>query len=235
MRKMNKLFAVTVVIGLLWGQGAFAADFSPTIKFKLSPAKVKKLTQITVNVAQNDNEEELAHVTLRIPAGFSLPSDRSIAGCTVAPNGSCQGGDTLGEGSINIHAGPGCHPSAPASAPTTQLSGIPAVLKERDRTDEESDAGIKAVWVLEISGVTRVPLEVTGSAARGWKLDGDIARNDGTCPPFSFSLKILKKSAQGKPMIKTPSKAGRYTFSATFTSQDSPATKTLRQTVKITR
>ena len=45
----------------------------------------------------------------------------------------------------------------------------------------------------------------------------------------------INKKAGGVPIIKNPAKPGRYVFSATFNSLDSPRKVTLKQPVKITR
>ena len=188
--------------------------------FSLSDTRVKANPQMKLTVEQDNNEEELATVVLKIPAGFKLPTDAAV------PNN-----DQLGSGTINIHGGPGCRPGAPqdADAPIT----APATINERDRTDEQQDLGVYAVWLLDISGVTNVPLVITGSRAAGWTLTGEIAPNDNTCPPFSFEVNINSQSASGVPIIKNPGVAGKKVFKATFTSADSPASVTIRQPIRI--
>lgn len=223
--KLFRFLALTV--GALMTFGAFpasAGDFSPTISFELSDARVKANPQMTVSVAQEEGEEELAHVTLRIPKGFSLPPDSAITG-----------GDQLGAGTIHIAAGPGCRPGSPA--PTAKApADLPATLKEKDRTEEQSQAGIYAVWNLDISGVTNIDLAITGSKKAGWTLDGDIPANDNTCPPFSFELNVNSQSTtDGVPILVNPKKPGKKSFSATFTSADSPTTVTLKQSITITK
>jgi hypothetical protein len=81
--------------------------------------------------------------------------------------------------------------------------------------------------------VTTIPLTVTGSKKKGWKLAGDIAANPLTCTPFKFALTIPTKSQGGKALIRAPRKPGRYTFSATFSSATSPAKRTIRRTIRI--
>ena len=199
---------------------AKAADFSPTIKFSLSSKKVKANPSMNIHVEQEDNEEELKHVTLALPAGFKLPTDAKI------PDG-----DGLGSGEIVIHAGPGCSSGVPADAPIT----APATLEERDRTDDEVDSGVRAVWVLDISGVTKIELAHTGSPFLGIKLDGDIPANANTCPPFEFDLTVQDKSDSGVPILRNPRVPKRYVFKAEFLSQDSPAIARLRQAIRIRR
>ena len=220
--KIFKMALVAAIAGALsLGPIAHAGDFSPTMTFDLSDKRVRANPQMTITVEQEDNEEELATVTLKIPAGFKLPADAAI------PNN-----DQLGSGTINIHAGPGCRADGPPGAD----AGItaPATLKEQDRDDEQQDGGIYAVWILDISGVTKVPLEITGSKAVGWTLVGEIAANDNTCPPFSFELNVNSQSASGVPILKNPRKPGRKVFKGTFTSANSAAIYTQKTPIVIT-
>ncbi|MGH2695110.1 MAG: hypothetical protein ACRDJJ_09910 [Actinomycetota bacterium] len=223
--RATRLAALTVVLlvmamSLATGP-ASAGDFSPKLKFGLSNTKVKANPEMTVHVEQEEGEEELAHVTLRIPKGFKIPGDEAV-----------EDGDVLGTGEIVIESGPGCHPSG-GGAPTAPSPPLPAELFEQDRSDEEADRGVYAVWVLDISGVTKITLLVTGSRASGFTLDGDIPANAFTCPPFSFDLTINQKSDGGVTILKNPKVAGKKKFSATFFSQDSPAKITLVQPITI--
>jgi len=211
-----------IVAALSLGPIAQAGDFSPTMTFDLSDKRVKANPQMTISVEQEDDEEELATVTLKIPAGFKIPPDAKV------PDG-----DQLGSGTINIMAGPGCRPDSPTDSAAAPLTA-PATLEERDRTDEQSDEGLYAVWYLDISGVTQVPLEITGSRAVGFTLVGEIAPNDNTCPPFSFELKVNSQSASGVPILKNPKLPGKKVFKGIFTSADSPATYLQKTPIKIT-
>ena len=227
--KLFKIALVGGVVGALSlgplapvGVGQEAGDFSPKMTFDLSDKRIKANPQMTLFVEQDNNEEELATVTLKIPRGFSLPADAAV------PND-----DQLGSGTININAGPGCRKDAPAEADAPITA--PATLKERDRTDEQADSGVYASWLLDISGVTTVPLTITGSKAVGWTLFGEIAPNDNTCPPFSFELKVNSQSASGVPILVNPRRAGKKVFSGTFTSADSSASFTQKTPIVITK
>ena len=222
MKRIRRTLTLALALVIAFPVVAAAGDFSPEFTFDLSDTRIKANPQMTLTLAQENGEEELGHVTLRIPAGFKLPSDAAV------PND-----DQIGSGTINIAAGPGCRPGAPAADAKAPISA-PATLKEKDRTDEQVDSGVFAVWILDISGVTQVPLEIRGSRATGYTFDGDIAPNDNTCPPFSFELKINSQTTSGVPVLKNPRYAKRYKFSATFTSADSPATVTIPQVFKIT-
>jgi hypothetical protein len=225
MKKLVRVFSVLIGGMLFFGPSAFAqGDFSPTIEFSLSDTRVKANPQMTVKVAQENGEEELNDVTLTIPKGFSLPSDEAIAN-----------EDQLGAGTINIAVGPGCRadfPQKDAKAPAE----LPATLAEKDRTEEQVQAGVWAVWNLDISGVTNIDLVITGSKATGWTLKGPIPANDQTCPPFTFELDVNSQSTTGGvPILVNPKKAGKKVFTATFTSADSPATVLIKQPIKITK
>ena len=222
MKIIKIAFVAAIVGGLSLGPIAHAGDFSPEMTFELSDTRIKANPQMKITVSQEDGEEELATVTLRIPKGFKLPPDAAI------PND-----DQMGSGTINIHVGPGCRPDAPA--PADSNATLPATLKERDRSDEQMDSGVYAVWLLDISGVTTIPLEVTGSKLAGWTLQGEIAPNDNTCPPFNFELNVNSQTTSGVPILINPRRTGKKVFSGTFTSADSPATATIKTPIVITK
>jgi hypothetical protein len=183
---------------------------------------VKANSELRIKVSQDSGEEELGHVTLKVPAGFKLPKD-----------GAIDNGDQLGIADLAIDAGPRCAGAGPASAPAT-FPDRPIV--EQDRTDEQADSGVKAVWLVDLRPVTSIPLEVTGSAKKGWKLDGDIPANQFTCPPLNFDATIFKKSQDGGVKItRNPSDPGRYAFKGVLHSQESPAKKTITTKIRIKR
>ena len=221
MRNATRLAIIGIALPLAMGATASSAgDFSPTLRFKVTPAKVKKNPELSIKLAQDTGEEELGHVTLRIPAGFSLPGDAKI-----------ENNDQLGSADLSIDAGPRCNGqvgSAPAMFPDRPIN-------EQDRTDDQADRGVKAVWVVDLKPVTTIPLEITGSVRKGWKLDGDIPANQFTCPPLVFDGTIFKKSVGGVPIVKNPRKPGRYAFKGTFHSQDSPTVKTITRRIRIKR
>lgn len=222
MKNIRRILVAALTLVIASPAVAADAGFSPEFSWELSDTRIKANPQMTLKLAQENGEEELAHVTLKIPPGFKLPPDAAV------PNN-----DQLGAGSITIAAGPGCRPGAPVGDAKAPLNA-PATLKEQDRTDEQVDAGVFAVWVLDISGVTKVPLEIRGSRATGFTFDGDIAPNDNTCPPFSFELKVNSQTTSGVPVLKNPRFAKRYKFFSIFTSADSPTSVTIPQVIKIT-
>jgi hypothetical protein len=208
-----------VALGLSTG-AASAIEFTPTVSFSLSKNKVKANPELMMKVEQDADEEELAHVTLSVPAGFKLPKDEQI-----------EDGSQLGTAQVAIDVGPRCAGVGPVSAPATFSD---RELFEQDRTDEQADRGVVAVWVVDLQPVTTIPLELTGSVRRGWKLDGDIPANQFTCPPLLFESTVFDKVGD-VPILINPREAGRYTFKALFTSQSSPTKVTLVQNIRITK
>ena len=224
--------AVAALVLLALASFASAADleFTPSGSFELSDTKVGGNPSIKIHLEQEDGEEEMAHVTLVIPKGFGLPSDKAI------PHG-----EPLGTADLSIASGPACAGAGPVKAPA---SFPDRQIIEQDRTDEQKDRGVKAVWKVDLEPVTRINLEVTGSRARGWKLDGDIPANQFTCPPLVFDGEILDKTADGVKILRNPKPLcascnyrtgpGTYAFKAIFTSQDSPTTTVVKTPIQIT-
>ncbi|HJR44388.1 MAG TPA: hypothetical protein VJ927_02165 [Actinomycetota bacterium] len=231
------LIAVSSMLALALTAGAALAEYSPTLEFGLSDTKAKANPEITIKVAQEAGEEELGHVTLTIPKGFDLPSDEEVAG-----------GSLLGTADLAIDAGPGCHPSAGGAPLKTSAPFSDRSIYEQDRDDAQADEGIHAVWVVDLQPVTTIPLEVTGSIAKGWKLDGDIPANDFTCPPLTFDGTIFSETQTrtpvnptdpageaGVPILTNPAKPGKYVFGGTLSSATSPDVLTIKQVIKITK
>jgi hypothetical protein len=219
------LIAVSSMLALALTAGAALAEYSPTLEFGLSDTKAKANPEISIKVAQEAGEEELGHVTLTIPKGFDLPSDEEV-----------ENGDVLGTADLAIDAGPGCHPSAGGAPLKTSVPFNDKEIVEQDRDDEQTDEGIHAVWVVDLQPVTTIPLEVTGSIAKGWKLDGDIPANDFTCPPLTFDGTIFSTTATGGvPILTNPAKPGKYVFGGTLSSATSPDVMTIKQVIKITK
>jgi hypothetical protein len=223
MKKLS-LAVATSALALVLAGTALAADFSPTMEFSLSDTKALGNPELKIHVEQDDAaEEELAHVTLSIPKGFNLPADEAI-----------EDGTELGTGGIEIGVGPACSSGPAGALPLGADASLPATLNETDRTDEQSDRGVAAVWTLDITGVTEIVLEVTGSKKAGWKLDGDIPANDFTCPPLVFDLTVNAKAGD-VPILTNAKKPGAKVFSGTFTSAESAATVVIEQAITITK
>ncbi len=220
------LIALSSLMVLALTAGAALANYDPKLSFELSDTKVKANPEVNIKVSQEAGEEELGHVTITIPKGFDLPSDEEV-----------EDGDLLGTADLQIHAGPGCRPDAFGGIPVTvPLTFNGQDIFEQDRNDEQTDAGVHAVWVVDLRPVTTIPLEVTGSIKKGWKLDGDIPANDNTCPPLSFDGTIFSQTdGGGVPILTNPKKPGKYVFGGSLYSATSPDVVTVKQVVQITK
>jgi hypothetical protein len=225
--RRTKWFATALVASLaLMGIGsAFAeGDFSPEMTFSISDTTVGGNPELSIHVAQDSaDEEEMGHVTLGIPKGFNIAADEDIAT-----------GTELGTGDIVIRVGPMCRNDQANAIPLSYDAPLPAKLTELDRTDEQADAGVHAVWNLDISGVAKIVLQITGSTKAGWKLDGDIPANDNTCPPLVFDMTV-NALAGDVPIVTNATKPGTKIFTGTFTSQESPSVITLKSKIKLTK
>jgi hypothetical protein len=224
--RRTKWFAGALVASLaLMGSAAYGAgDFSPEMTFEISDTKVGGNPELKLHVEQDSpDEEELGHVTLGIPKGFNIAADEDIANDT-----------ELGTGDIVIRAGFTCRNDGANAIPLSYDANLPATLKELDRTDEQSDRGVHSVWNLDITGVTKIILEVTGSSKAGWKIDGDIPANDNTCPPLVFDMTVNAKAGD-VPIVTNSTKPGTKIFTGTFTSQESPNVVTLKSKIKLTK
>jgi hypothetical protein len=220
------LVAVSSLLALALTAGAALAEYSPTLKFSLSDTKALANPEVNIVVEQDDAaEEELGHVTLTLPKGFNLPADEAI-----------ENGDVLGTADLEIAAGPACRNDGAGAIPLAPSVPIPdRTIFEQDRTDEQADRGVHAVWVVDLRPVTSIPLEITGSVAKGWKLDGDIPANDNTCPPLVFDGTSQAESDGGVPLITNPKKPGNYTLGGALYSAESPTVTKFKQVVKITK
>jgi hypothetical protein len=224
MRTVKLSVALVAVLALmtLATQVALAQSaFDVQVSFELSDTKVKANPSIKIHIEQPADQPEMGHVTLRIPKGFKLPLDAKI-----------DNADRVGIADLSIHSGPKCAGAGPVSAPA-MFPDRP--LYEQDRTDEQADRGVKAVWVVDLRPVTTIPLEITGNAKKGWKLDGDIPANPFTCPPILFDAEIYPKTQTGEvPILRNRSTPGNATFQAIFTTQDSPDIDVNKQVITIT-
>lgn len=222
MKGITRVAVAALALLLITSQSAIAQDaFDVSVSFELSDTKVSANPSIKIHIDQQAGQPEMGHVTLKIPKGFKIPGDAKIAD-----------GDVLGTADLQIDVGGGCSgkptPNAPATFPDRQIV-------ERDRTDEQTDRGVKAVWVVDLQPVTTIPLEITGSKKLGWKLDGDIPANDNTCPPIVFDAEIGPTSTTGAvPVLKNAAVAKDYVFKAIFTTQQAPDVDKNTQVITLT-
>ena len=199
-KRMLVLVSGAILLGLVAEAGA--ADFSPSIAFKLGDASANVNTTLQVTVKQETGEEELQSVIIRVPAGFSLAVDQQLTD-----------GERLGGGTITIDAGPRCAGAPAGSGP----ANVPVSIVERNRNSGEIASGVQAIYVVDLRPVATIPLSVYGSANEGWRLEGPIPANQATCPPFTFDATFLAKAATSQaPILVNPASGGSYKFSATF-------------------
>lgn len=213
--------ALSGLLVVLLAVPAFA-DFSPVFKLSLSDTKVNGNPQLTFHLEFDRDDEEIGLFTGRLPRGFKIAPDEAIAN-----------DEQIGSGQITIHGGPGCHPSSPSDEPRAPIT-VNATFLEKDRTDEEVDAGVHSVWFLDLEPLNRVRLIVRGSPSTGWTIEGAPTPSDNTCNPLTADLNISPKSESGVAVVTNPPRARKKKFTATITSQDSPAVANFVQYINIT-
>jgi len=203
--------------------GTALADFSPMFELKMSDTKVKANPNLDIHLEFDKDDEEIGNFQLILPKGFKI-----------APDDAIENNEDIGGGEITIEAGPGCRPGPEGAGPSAPAT-VRAVIEERDRTDEEVDAGVHAVWFLNLEPLNRVRLTVKGTPATGWTIEGAPTPSDNTCNPLIVDLTINGKSASGVPVVTNPKKGGKKVVTANIFSQDSPAVATFKQVFRITK
>lgn len=229
MKKSVLLMALTLAISLV--AGVAHAEFTPKFTVELDNTKVKGNPAMTFHLEFDREDDEIGMFTGFLPKGFLVASDDDIPQVD-GPRG--EEGEVIGSGEIVIAAGPTCHPSSPIADPRVTVT-IPATFYERTRTDEEIDAGVHAVWLLDLEPANRVRLLVKGSPKTGWTVSGAPTPSDHTCNPLIADLTINAQSESGVPIITNPKKAGKKKFMADITSQDSPDVAHFEQVIVITK
>jgi hypothetical protein len=230
---MRRKALVTVALGLAGAltAGVALADFTPKFDLKLSNTKVKGNPAFDIHLEFDENDEEIGNFSMKLPKGFNVAADEKI------PNAAtpAESDEEIGSGNVIIEAGLACRPGPEGGVPASAPVEIPATIYEKARSDEEADAGVHAVWLLDLEPLNRVRLLVTGSAKKGWTVSGAPTPSDNTCNPLTVDLTINDKSESGVPLVTNPKKKGTYKVVATITSQDSPALQKFTEKVKITK
>jgi hypothetical protein len=223
---MRKKALVSVALGLTVAltAGAAIAGFKPKFDLKLSDTKVKGNPQLDIHLEFAGDDEEIGNFAMKIPKGFSIASDEDV------PND-----EEIGAGDISIEAGPGCSTGPEGAIPVSTQAPIPATIYEKARSDDEADAGVHAVWLLDLEPLNRVRLLITGSKKKGWTVSGAPTPSPYTCNPLTVDLTINAESATGVPLVTNAAKKGTYKIVATITSQDSPALQRFVEKVKLTK
>jgi hypothetical protein len=222
---MRRKALVTAALGLAGAltAGVAMADFSPKFDLKMSNTKVKGNPSLDIHLEFDANDEEIGNFMMKIPKGFNIAPDAKIAD-----------GEEIGAGDITIEAGPACSPGPEGGIPVSTQAPIPATIYEHDRTDDQADAGVHAVWFLDLEPLNRVELLVTGNKRKGWTVQGAPTASNYTCNPLTVDLTINDKSADSNvPLVTNSAKKGMYKVIAKITSQDSPALKTFVERVRL--
>lgn len=221
--------ALTMLAGVAY------ADFTPAFDLTLTDTKVGANPNFDIHLEFDGNDEEIANFKMMIPKGFVIASDEDIPTQETAPGQPARSGADIGGGTVEIAAGTACRPGPEGGIPAKQQVTINAEIYERPRSDEEADAGVHAVWLLDLEPANRVRLLVTGSPTTGWTVEGAPTASDNTCNPLLVDLTIEGKTADGIPVITNPTKKGRAKFTAEIYSQDSPSIAVFKEVFKITK
>jgi hypothetical protein len=231
MKKSLVLMALTVAMALM--AGAAQAAFAPKFTVELSDTKKLGNPALTFHLEFAEDDEEIGLFTGIIPKGFVIAGDDAIP--PVMDEAGREKGEEIGSGEITIAAGPACRPGPEGGIPFKTNATIPATFYERSRTDEEVDAGVHAVWFLDIEPANRVRLLVKGSPLLGWTVSGAPTPSDNTCNPLVADLTINSTSESGVKIITNPKKPGKKKFMADISSQDSAAVAHFEQIITITK
>ena len=215
--------------------GVAQADFAPKFELALSDTKVGGNPSFDIHLEFADADEEIANFKMTIPKGFDIAGDDEIADEPFIPQREERSGADIGGGTVTISAGPDCRPGPEGDIPVKQPVTVNAEIYERNRTDDEIDSGVHAVWLLDLEPLNRVRLRVTGSPETGWVVEGAPDPSDQTCNPLVVDLTIEGKTADGTAVITNPLKPGKAKFKAEIFSQDSPAVAVFNPVFKITK
>ena len=230
MKKSVVLMALTLAISLV--AGVAHAEFTPKFSVALDNTKVGGNPAMTFHLEFDAEDDEIGLFTGYIPKGFTIATDEEIPAVMIGPR---EQGEKIGEGIVSIRGGFDCRPGPEGAIPVGAQGTVPATFYERTRTDEEIDAGVVAVWFLDLEPVSRVRLVVTGSPLTGYTVSGAPTPSDNTCNPLTADLTINAQSESGVPIVTNPTKAGKKKFMADITSQSSPDVAHFEQFIVITK
>lgn len=223
MRKLRNALGVALVAVVALAGTAFA-DFTPQFSLKVSDTKVKGNPALDIHLEFDADDEEIGNFMMDFPKGYGVASDAKIPDDEV-----------IGGGSVTIEAGPGCRPGPEGDTGVAGPVTLDATIYEKARSDEEADAGVDAIWLLDLEPLNRVRLLVTGSKKSGWHIEGAPTPSDNTCNPLLVDLTINDKSESGVALVTNPKTAGKYKVKAQIVSQDSAAVAKFTKKIKITK
>ncbi len=217
--------------------GLALADWTPVFTMAVSDLKVLGHPQVDLHLEFDADDEEIGNFQLVLPKGYNIASDDEIPDAPpLFPIPGLANGEVIGGGTVTIKAGFSCRPGPEGAIPiSAALNEIEATIYERARTDEEIDAGVHAVWFLDLEPLNRVRLIVKGSPLTGWTIEGAPTPSDNTCNPLVVDLSINAASESGIPLITNPAKPGKKIITANITSQDTGAIATFTNVVKVIR
>lgn len=221
---MKKTIALlTALLALALFSAPASAGFAPKFSVDLSDTTRLGNPALSFHLEFARDDEEIGNFIGYLPKGFNVAADEAIAH-----------DEEIGGGEIVIGAGPTCHPSSPLQDPRPEVP-ISATFFEQDRTDDEVDSGVHAVWLLDLEPLNRVRLLVSGSPKTGWKIEGAPTPSDWTCNPLTVDLTIDATSESGVQIVTNPKKPGPKKFAADIVSQDSPTIAHFEQIITITK
>lgn len=232
---------LTLALVLALTGGVAKADFTPTFSMELSTTTVLAHPELGFHLEFDAEDEEIADFKATLPKGYYIASDEEIpdeacdfVGNMQLPNRDATTcGETIGDGTIEIAAGPGCTQGSgtPGAVPIT----VTPTFYEVPRTDAEADSGVHAVWFLDIEPLNRVRLLVRGDIKTGWTIQGAPTASPATCNPLTVDLTIFAESESGVPILTNPKKPGTKTWMADIQSQDSPTIAHFEVPITITK
>ncbi|MGH2747642.1 MAG: hypothetical protein ACRDKB_06930 [Actinomycetota bacterium] len=222
---MRKAIVIVAAgLALLLMAGVALAKFEPKLELKLSDTKVKGHPAFDIHLEFAEDDDEIGLFTMMVPKGFD-----------VAPDDAIEEDELLGGGTIEIAFGPGCRPDTGSVFPVRPTIEVSADILEKDRTDEEQDAGVHAVWFLDLEPLNRVRLLIEGSKKTGWTVSGAPTPSDNTCNPLIVDLTINAESESGVPLVTNHKKPGKKVFKVDITNQDGSETAHFDIPIKFTR
>lgn len=235
--RMTMKAAAAAITMLVLLPGLAMAQFTPVFTMTISDTKVLGHPQVDLHLEFDADDEEIGNFQLVLPKGYNVAGDDAIPDAPPPlPIPGLANGEVIGQGTVSIQAGFACRPGPEGGIPlSVPINNLEATIHERARTDEEIDAGVHAVWFLDLEPLNRVRLLVKGSPLTGWTIEGAPTPSDNTCNPLTVDLTINPASESGVPLITNPSKPGKKILIANITGQDTGAVATFTQLVKITR
>lgn len=216
---MRKWSPVLVIVCLIVGAtspvaSSAAGPFSPDASYEFcregsgetcSPDYYAgAIPEFRVHIEQDEGEEELASVVLKVPAGFRFPADRRI-----------EDNELVGTVDLLLGVGPRCE----GAVGSTMVPFEDRPIYERDRTNDEVRRGVHVIFVVELTPVIKLQMKVFGNATLGYRVRTAIPDEPFSCPPLVFDAYWLARSeSTSTPILRLPRTPGSYALAVIFTS-----------------